>query len=95
MCSPKSLQVAELTLLGEVADVEDEVAILELAGQHRRAEEVDLEVSQDQGRRDLEFLVQCKEAEVDFQEREQLGRDLAGDVEYRQRREEALRPQEP
>ena len=40
---------------------------------------------------DLEFLVQFKEAEVDLQEREQLGRDLAGDVEYRQRREEALR----
>src|SRR5688500_19500883 len=64
----------------------DQVAVVELGGQYRRPEEVDIELHQRERRGDVEPLVQLEEAEVDLQEGEQLRRDLPGHVEHRQDR---------
>src|SRR5262249_49651525 len=82
------LEITELPLSGPLSDVDDQVAVIELARQHRRPMEINVEVQQRRWRCNVEPLVELEEPEVDLQEREQLCRELAGHVEDRQRREQ-------
>ena len=83
-------RVVVLPLRGEFTHVDLQHTVADVAGQRGHAGERDLEVHQRDRWRDVEFLLDLEQEQVDLEEGEQLGVQLAGDVEHGQRRQRRL-----
>ena len=82
------LLVALQSLLSELAHIQLQHAAGQLAGQRWNPRERDVEIDQRDLRRDVPFLVDREQQQIDFQVREQLGIQPPVHVEYRQRRQD-------
>src|SRR5690242_4949305 len=73
--------------IGELAHIELKRAVGQLICECGHTRERQIEVHQRDVRRDVEFLVDREQEQIDLQKREQLRKNLPGDIEDRQRGE--------
>ena len=80
------VRVSQETLLGKLADINHQVAVVLFTGQDRRSVEIDGEIEQGLLRRNIELFVHFPEEQIDDQVGVKLGFHFSGHVKRSQRR---------